>query len=163
MLVGEQPGNEEDLAGRPFVGPAGQVLDAALHAAAIPRPELYVTNAVKAFRFEERGKRRIHQTPRSRDIATCRPWLLAEMEAVGPRVIVCLGASAAQSVIGRKVQIAAERGKALRQGDAHVFVTYHPSAILRVPEASREELFAALVADLARAAQTAITPFASTA
>ena len=159
MLVGEQPGDEEDRASRPFVGPAGQVLDAALREADLPRDTLYVTNAVKAFKFEERGKRRIHQTPRSREISTCRPWLIAEMEAVRPLVVVCLGASAAQSVLGRKVQIALERGRTIPYGDALAVVTYHPSAILHVPdEQAQKELFASLVADLRRAAAASVTP-----
>ncbi|MFN7998634.1 MAG: UdgX family uracil-DNA binding protein [Bryobacteraceae bacterium] len=157
MLVGEQPGDEEDRRGRPFIGPAGQVLDTALREAGLPRSEIYITNAVKAFRFEERGKRRIHQTPRSQDIATCRPWLLAEIEAVHPRVIVCLGATAAQSVLGRKVQIAAERGRLLPNASGtRIGISYHPSAILRSPDpASQKELLAALVSDLILAGQTA--------
>ena len=157
MLVGEQPGDEEDRRGRPFVGPAGQVLDTALREAGLPRPDIYITNAVKAFRFEERGKRRIHQTPRSQDIAVCRPWLLAEMEAVRPRVIVCLGATAAQSVLGRKVQIAAERGRLLSNASGtRIAITYHPSAILRSPDpASQEQLLSALVSDLMLAKQAA--------
>ena len=157
VLVGEQPGDEEDRAGRAFVGPAGQVLNQALEQAGVPRGELYVTNAVKAFKFEERGKRRIHQTPRSREISTCRPWLMAEIDEVRPSVVVCLGASAALSVLGRKVQIAAERGKTLPCGDMQAVVTYHPSAILRTPdEPMQKELFANLVADLelAKAALT---------
>jgi DNA polymerase len=149
VLVGEQPGDEEDRAGRPFVGPAGQVLDEALREADLPRSDLYVTNAVKAFKFEERGKRRIHQTPRSGEISTCRPWLTAEIEAVQPGVVVCLGASAAQSVLGRKAHIAAERGRTVPCGDLLAVVTYHPSAILRVPgEPAQRELFAMLVSDL---------------
>jgi uracil-DNA glycosylase len=153
MLIGEQPGDEEDYSGRPFVGPAGQVLDAALREAGLLRPELYITNAVKAFRFEERGKRRIHQTPRSRDIGACRPWLLAEIEAVGPEVIVCLGGSAAQSVLGRKVQITAERGRLLpHPAAARVAITYHPSAVLRAPDdSSRQSVLSLLIADLAQA------------
>lgn len=145
LLVGEQPGDEEDRAGRPFVGPAGQVLDSAIRDAGLHRPELYLTNAVKAFRFEERGKRRIHQTPRSSEIAACRPWLLAEIEAVRPSAIVCLGASAAQSVLGRKVTIAAERGRPLGK----VAVTYHPSAVLRTADQSTADtLYRCLVEDL---------------
>jgi probable DNA metabolism protein len=153
MLVGEQPGDEEDLTGRPFVGPAGQVLDRALEQAGIFRPDLYLTNAVKAFRFEERGKRRIHQTPRSREIAACRPWLAAEIGAVRPGVILCLGASAGQSVFGRKMQVGAERGRLLAHPAAsYAAVTYHPSAILRAPDSGQaEDLFAMLVADLAMA------------
>jgi DNA polymerase len=149
MLVGEQPGDEEDLAGRPFVGPAGQILDQALHAAGLPRSELYVTNAVKAFRFEQRGKRRLHQTPRNSDIEVCRPWLLAELDAVQPQRIVCLGATAAQSVLGRKVQIKAERGRLFPHAGAQAAVTYHPSAVLRNPDmAAQERLLADLISDL---------------
>jgi DNA polymerase len=159
MLVGEQPGDEEDRRGRAFVGPAGQVLDSALREAGLKRSDLYVTNAVKAFRFEERGKRRIHQTPRSRDIATCRPWLLAEIAAVRPRMIVCLGASAAQSVLGRRVQIASERDRLhAHASGARVCVTYHPSAVLRAPEeALANQLFRTLVADLS-VAKTGAAP-----
>ena len=149
MLVGEQPGNEEDLAGRPFVGPAGDVLNEAMFEAGLQRSDLYVTNAVKAFKFAERGKRRIHQTPRAGEIGACRPWLMAEIEAVQPKLIVCLGASAAQSVLGRKVQITAERCRVLPHPTARILVTFHPSAILRVPDQqSKRQLKAALVSDL---------------
>jgi uracil-DNA glycosylase family protein len=148
-LVGEQPGDEEDLRGRPFVGPAGTVLNNALDAAGLVRSELYVTNSVKAFRFEERGKRRIHQTPRSRDIAVCRPWLQAEMDLVRPDIIVCMGASAAQSVLGKKISIASERGHLILRSAGRVAITYHPSAVLRVREpAAQRQLFEALVEDL---------------
>jgi DNA polymerase len=150
MLVGEQPGDEEDLRKRPFVGPAGKVLDQAFEVSGILRPDVYVTNAVKAFRFEERGKRRIHQTPRNSDISVCRPWLLAELKAVQPDIIVCLGATAAQSVLGRKVTIGHERGRLIDTPAARVAVTYHPSAVLRSPdEAAQQELFNKLAADLA--------------
>jgi DNA polymerase len=153
MLVGEQPGHEEDRSGRPFVGPAGQVLEDALREAGLQRGELYVTNAVKAFRFEERGKRRIHQTPRSREINICRPWLNAEIASVRPSVIVCLGATAAESVLGRKVKISAERGQTQPHHVAsRVAVTYHPSAILRAVDAApSRELFSMLVSDLRQA------------
>jgi probable DNA metabolism protein len=154
-LVGEQPGDEEDVRGRPFVGPAGRVLDSALESAGLVRGDLYLTNSVKAFRFEERGKRRIHQTPRSRDIAVCRPWLQAEMDLVRPQVIVCLGASAAQSVLGKKISIGSERGRLIARSAGNVAITYHPSAILRAPEeAAQRELFHALVADLSFVKQT---------
>jgi DNA polymerase len=150
MLVGEQPGDEEDLAGRPFVGPAGAVLTAAMDEAGMARGEVYVTNAVKAFRFEERGKRRIHQKPGANHIAACRTWLEAEIANVRPRVIVCLGASAGQAVLGRTVQIKAERRQELwHRSGAQVVVTYHPSAILRaMDEAGRTEMKRALVEDL---------------
>jgi DNA polymerase len=145
VLVGEQPGDEEDRAGRPFVGPAGQVLDTAIREAGLDRSDLYLTNAVKAFRFEERGKRRIHQNPRSSEIAACRPWLLAELQAVRPAVVVCLGASAAQSVLGRKVAVGAERGRM----HGKVAVTYHPSAILRTPDpGAANQFLSALISDL---------------
>lgn len=152
MLIGEQPGDEEDLAGRPFVGPAGQVLDQALQRASLERPLLYLTNAVRAFKFEERGKRRIHQSPRASDIGTCRPWLIAEIEAVQPSLIVCLGASASQSVLGRSVKIGAERGNVIVIGNRRSLVTYHPSAVLRSRDrAEQEQIFSMLVSDLARA------------
>jgi DNA polymerase len=150
VLVGEQPGDEEDRAGRPFVGPAGQVLEAAMRQAGLDRSSVYVTNAVKAFRYEERGKRRIHKTPRAAHIATCRPWLEAEIAALRPELIICMGATAAQSVLGRAIQIKAERGRREeRRWGADVIVTYHPSAILRAPdEATKAELYRALVEDL---------------
>jgi len=154
-LVGEQPGDEEDLSGRPFVGPAGKILDGALQAAGLVRRDLYLTNSVKAFRFEERGKRRIHQTPRSTEIAVCRPWLQAELDLVRPLVIVCLGASAALSVLGKKVALSRERRHWIARQAAQVAVTYHPSAVLRVPdEAAQKDLFQALVEDLTFVRQT---------
>jgi probable DNA metabolism protein len=150
MLVGEQPGNDEDVAGRPFVGPAGKILSDAMEQAGLDREHVYLTNAVKAFRFEERGKRRIHQKPGSTHIAACRPWLEAEIANVKPTTIICLGATAAQSVLGRTVQIKAERGQPLKHpSGARVIVTYHPSAILRVPdEAAKAEMTQALIEDL---------------
>lgn len=154
-LVGEQPGDEEDRSGRPFVGPAGKVLDNALEEAGLVRSQLYLTNAVKAFRFEERGKRRIHQTPRASDIAVCRPWLQAEMDLVHPQVIVCLGASAAQSLLGKKVSVGSERGHLIPRATAQLAITYHPSAVLRAPEeAVQRQLFDALVEDLSFVRQT---------
>lgn len=153
VLVGEQPGDEEDLLGRPFVGPAGSILAAAMRDAGLDRDSVYLTNAVKAFKFIERGKRRIHQNPRSIDIATCRPWLDAELDAVNPEVIVCLGGSAGQSVLGRSVKIAEERGQLQPHSRARgVIVTYHPSAVLRVPDpiASRR-IRELLIRDLALA------------
>jgi uracil-DNA glycosylase family protein len=151
LIVGEQPGNEEERKGHPFVGPAGAVLNAAMRDAGLDRESVYLTNAVKAFRFEERGKRRIHQTPRPAHIATCRPWLEAEVEAIHPDRIVCLGATASQAVLGRAVKIGVERarrGAEVRWG-AQVFVTYHPSAVLRAPdEAAKAELMRTLIEDL---------------
>lgn len=153
VLVGEQPGDEEDRGGRPFIGPAGQVLDNALRAAGLDRNQLYVTNAVKAFRFVdsvERGKRRIHQTPKAIHISTCRPWLEAEIACVKPQAIVCLGATAAQSVLGRSVPIGQARRQTFSNGWAQTIqVTYHPSAILRAPvPAAQQQFMQALVEDL---------------
>ncbi|WP_353988628.1 UdgX family uracil-DNA binding protein [Ruicaihuangia caeni] len=155
MLVGEQPGDREDEEGKPFVGPAGRVLAEAVDAAGIRREELYLTNAVKHFRFEQRGKRRIHAKPAVAHIVACHPWLEAEFEAVQPQAIVCLGATAARSVLGRTVAIGRARGEPLvREGlPAPVVVTAHPSAILRLRgDDDREAAFAQLVADLRTAA-----------
>ena len=158
MFVGEQPGDREDREGQPFVGPAGRVLDRALDAAGIDRRLAYVTNAVKHFRYEQRGKRRIHQRPSAEHIRACRPWLDAELEVVRPRVLVCLGAVAAQALLGSKVKVTKDRGKPLESDLApFVLVTIHPSAILRErDEPAREEAFAAFVADL-RVVQEALT------
>jgi DNA polymerase len=134
MLVGEQPGDREDLAGRPFVGPAGQLLDEALAAAGIDRSDAYVTNAVKHFKWEPRGKRRIHQKPNQSEIAACRPWVEAELAVVAPRVLVCLGATAAQALLGRDVRVTRDRGRPLDSPLAPTaFATVHPSSILRAP------------------------------
>lgn len=150
VIVGEQPGDEEDRSGRPFVGPAGEVLNQALSQAGVDRSLVYLTNAVKAFKFEERGKRRIHQTPRTNEIATCRPWVAAEIECIRPEKILCLGGSAALSVLGRSVRIASERGHSHPHAIASsVSVSYHPSAVLRAPDPSKqEEIFRSLVQDL---------------
>ena len=158
MFVGEQPGDREDREGHPFVGPAGRMLDRALEAAGIDRRLAYVTNAVKHFRYEQRGKRRIHQRPGAEHIRACRPWLHAELEVVRPRVLVCLGAVAAQALLGSRVKVTKDRGKPLESGLAPVvLVTIHPSAILRErDEPAREEAFSAFVADL-RVAQEALT------
>ena len=135
MLVGEQPGNEEDLAGRPFVGPAGKLLDKALAAAGIDRRRVYVTNVVKHFKWEPRGKRRIHAKPNAGEIAACRPWLDAELELIKPEVLVCLGATAAQALLGRAFKVSQERGKLVASPLApHVLATVHPSSILRAPD-----------------------------
>jgi uracil-DNA glycosylase len=140
MFVGEQPGDQEDLAGRPFVGPAGQVLDRALAEAGIDRSEVYVTNAVKHFKFVERGKRRIHEKPNGTEIAACRPWLEAEVRIVKPQVLVCLGATAGQSVFGRAVKVMSERGEFLKHPWAEsAFPTIHPSMILRIPDSGDKE------------------------
>jgi uracil-DNA glycosylase len=150
MLVGEQPGDKEDLAGRPFVGPAGQLLDRALEDAGIDRAQTYVTNAVKHFKWQARGKRRIHQKPTWSEQMACRPWLEAELAAVKPRVLVCLGATAAQSLLGRDFRVTRHRGELLdSQLAEHVTSTIHPSAILRQEdEESRQAELAAFVDDL---------------
>jgi uracil-DNA glycosylase len=148
MFVGEQPGDQEDKAGKPFVGPAGRLFDEALEDAGIDRTGVYVTNVVKHFKWVARGKRRIHQKPSWQEIAACRPWLEAELAVVEPRVLVCLGATAAQALLGRQFRVTRERGKPVDSDLAeHVLATIHPSAILRDPE-SREQEYAAFVADL---------------
>ncbi len=157
MLVGEQPGDREDLAGKPFVGPAGQLLDEALAEAGIERRQVYVTNAVKHFNFEPRGKFRLHKRPPVTSIKACMPWLKAEIEVVKPAVVVLLGATAAQAVFGAKFRITRERGKLLEHELASALIaTLHPSAILRAPdESARAEGRAALIADLELAARQA--------
>ncbi len=153
MLIGEQPGNDEDLDGRPFVGPAGKLLDRALIEAGIDRTEVYVTNAVKHFKWEPRGKRRIHKKPNSAEIAACRPWLEAEIAVVRPEVIICMGATAAQSLLGRDFRVTQHRGEFIESPLApSVTATIHPSAILRAPdEETRRIEFANFVADLKNA------------
>lgn len=150
MFVGEQPGDREDLAGEPFVGPAGRLLDDALAEAGIDRAAVYVTNAVKHFRYKARGKRRIHQKPDAAHVAACRPWLEAELAVVGPDVLVCLGAVAAQALLGRQVRVTRDRGHWLDSPLApHTTVTVHPSSILRARGTdAREEARAAFVRDL---------------
>jgi uracil-DNA glycosylase family protein len=135
MVVGEQPGNDEDLAGRPFVGPAGRLLDRALAEAGLDRSDLYVTNIVKHFKWKPQGKRRIHDKPSASEVEACRPWFEAELELVRPEVLVCLGATAARAVLGRQFLISAERGKFVPSPLApRVFATVHPSALLRMPD-----------------------------
>ncbi len=151
LLVGEQPGNEEDLAGEPFVGPAGKLLDRALAAAAIDRRRAYVTNAVKHFKWEPRGKKRIHQKPSAGEVRACAPWLRAEIDAVRPVAILCMGATAAQALFGPGFKVTARRGELIATLLAPLaMATVHPSSILRAPddEARRAEL-ARFVADLA--------------
>lgn len=150
VLIGEQPGDEEDRAGVPFVGPAGRMLDAALEAAHVDRAQVYVTNAVKHFKWRPLGKRRMHERPTSGEISRCRPWLLAELQMLAPDVVVALGATAAQSVLGRRVTVSGLRGQVLELPWARALVvSYHPSAILRAPDpGSREKLFRFLVTDL---------------
>jgi DNA polymerase len=150
MFVGEQPGDQEDRQGEPFVGPAGAMLDKALEDAGIPRDQVYVTNAVKHFKWEPRGKRRIHKKPRASEIKACRPWLEAELKAVKPLVIVCLGATAAQSVMGPTFKLMQQRGQVLPSTlGPQAVATIHPSAVLRAPDSEgRREAFQMLVADL---------------
>ncbi len=157
MLVGEQPGDQEDLAGRPFVGPAGKVLDAALAEAGLDRGQVYVTNAVKHFKFEPRGKRRIHQKPDSSEIAACRFWLDIELAEVAPALAVLMGATAARAVLGRAVAIGRERGQPIAMlGGPQALVTVHPSYLLRLPdEAAKRREYAAFVRDLRLAARLA--------
>ena len=152
MFIGEQPGDKEDIAGRPFVGPAGRVLDEALTELGIDRDLVYVTNAVKHFKWKARGTRRIHDKPNAAEIAACRPWLDAELAAVRSQVVVLLGATAAQALLGRSFRVTARRGEVLEAtGIApYVVATVHPSSILRAPDAAaREEAFRAFTADLA--------------
>jgi uracil-DNA glycosylase len=152
MLVGEQPGDQEDLQGHPFVGPAGKLLARALEAAGIPREQTFVSNAVKHFKFELRGKRRIHKSPTQREIAACHHWLEDEIALVKPGALVALGASAARSLLGHAVPILANRGQWLARPDGlQVLVTLHPSALLRVDAEDRDAAFEAFVADLRQA------------
>jgi DNA polymerase len=157
MVVGEQPGDQEDQAGRPFVGPAGRILDQAFADADVDRALVYVTNAVKHFKHEQRGKRRLHKRPNRDEVEVCAWWLDQELSVVRPKVIVALGVTAAQSLMGRTVVLARERGKTLAmRGGFQGVVSLHPSAILRMPDqAARREALRALAADLRRAAQLA--------
>ncbi|GFG49016.1 uracil-DNA glycosylase [Mycolicibacterium agri] len=158
VFVGEQPGDQEDKAGEPFVGPAGRLLDKALAAAGIDRDDVYVTNAVKHFKFEQRGKRRIHKTPSRTEVVACQPWLLAEFNAISPEVVVLLGATAAKALMGSSFRLTAHRGEVLHlpaenatvdlDADPEVVATVHPSSVLRGPPEDREKAFDALVADL---------------
>jgi uracil-DNA glycosylase family protein len=157
MLVGEQPGDYEDVAGKPFVGPAGKIMDKALEEAGIDRSKVYVTNAVKHFKWEPRGKRRIHQKPNSREIAACRPWLEAELRIVKPKLVVAMGATAAQTIFGPSFRVTRERGRVLSSKLApRVLATVHPSSLLRQPdEPSHEREYEHFVSDL-RAAVRAV-------
>jgi DNA polymerase len=154
MLIGEQPGDQEDLQGKPFVGPAGKLLDTALERAGIAREQTYVTNAVKHFKWEPRGKRRIHKKPNTAEIAACRPWLEAEIAAVQPKIIVCLGATAAQSLLGRAFRVTQQRGHLLKSKLApFIMATVHPSSILRAPdEETRHAEMQRFIDDLKKAA-----------
>ena len=150
LFVGEQPGDKEDLAGRPFVGPAGRIFDDALSEAGIERNRIFVTNAVKHFKFEPRGKRRIHKKPNNEEIRACRPWLEAEIAAVRPKVIVCLGATAAQTILGPNFRVTKSRGQLIPSPIApRVLATVHPSSLLRAPdEQSRREGLRRFIQDL---------------
>jgi uracil-DNA glycosylase len=150
MLVGEQPGDREDEAGKPFVGPAGKIMDRALEEAGIDRKQVYVTNVVKHFKWEPRGKRRIHQKPNSREIAACQPWLEAELRIVKPKLLVCLGSTAGQAIFGPSFRVTRERGRVLSSKlSAKVVATVHPSSLLRQPdEESREREYKKFVGDL---------------
>jgi uracil-DNA glycosylase len=154
VVVGETPGDNEDLEGKPFVGPAGRLLDRVLEGAGIDRKSVYVTNAVKHFRYEERGVRRLHKKPSGGQIEACRPWLLGEIEAIAPRLIVCLGATAAQSLLGSTFRITKSRGTIIRRSDGvPVLASYHPSAVLRAPSPEdRARLESELLEDLRTAA-----------
>jgi uracil-DNA glycosylase family protein len=152
VLVGEQPGDAEDLAGRPFVGPAGMLLDRALEKAGLGRDSVYVTNAVKHFSWEPRGKRRIHKKPRVSEIKACRPWLDAELDRVKPAAILCLGTTAVQALLGPKVTIASAKNQIYETPFGPVLVTRHPSSVLRMTEkAERQAAFDEIVHDLRRA------------
>ena len=157
VLVGEQPGDQEDRQGAPFVGPAGLVLDQALAAVGLDRSRLYVTNAVKHFKFVERGRRRIHDKPRYSEVTACRPWLTAELAAIRPALLVCLGATAASAVFGPQFRLLKQRGQVIEtESGLPALATIHPSAVLRGPDdAGKARLYAMLVDDL-RAAAAAV-------
>ena len=153
MFVGEQPGDQEDLTGKPFVGPAGKLLDRAMEEAGIDRSQAYVSNVVKHFKWQARGKRRIHQKPNWSEMTACRPWLEAELALIKPSVLVCLGATAAQALLGRQFRVTQQRGVPVESELApSVLATIHPSAILRADEHDREAEYAAFVEDLRKVA-----------
>ena len=154
MFVGEQPGDQEDRAGKPFVGPSGKLLNDALEQAGVPRDECYVTNAVKHFKFEQRGKRRIHQTPRANELQACRPWLDAELTLIKPEILVCLGATAARAIFGDTFRITKDRGHfAPTRWAPKTIATYHPSAVLRgEDDTQKAELYGMLLEDLRKVA-----------
>ena len=155
LVVGEQPGDREDIEGHPFVGPAGRLLDRALEATGVPRDDVYITNAVKHFKWEPRGKRRLHKTPAQREIEACLPWLEAEVAAVEPRVVLCMGATAARAVMGGKVRVTETRGQPMRSPlGKDVVITIHPAYILRL-RSGAEEAFALFVSDVQQAAKLA--------
>ena len=155
MLVGEQPGDVEDQLGRPFVGPAGRLLDEALVEAGIDRSQAYVTNVVKHFKWTPRGRRRIHEKPNAAEIAACRPWLEAEIDVIKPKVLVCLGATAAQALLGRQFRVSLERGQFVQSPLApFVMATVHPSSLLRAPDEETRRVETQLfIEDLAKVAQ----------
>lgn len=146
VVVGEQPGDVEDRRGEPFVGPAGKLLDKALEEADLAREGVYLTNAVKHFKYTERGKRRIHKTPGRTEVVACLPWLVAELERVEPRLVLCLGATAAKAVLGSDFKVSERRGQVEKFGEYEVIATVHPSSVLRAPD--RDEAYRAFVADL---------------
>jgi uracil-DNA glycosylase family protein len=151
MLVGEQPGDREDIEGRPFVGPAGRLLDSALESAGIDRSKVYVTNVVKHFKWEPRGKRRIHKKPNAAEVTACKPWLEAEIERVDPHVVVALGATAAQALLGKDFRVTKQRGEFIEwpaPGGRIVTATVHPSSILRAPDESRDAELEEFIHDL---------------
>jgi DNA polymerase len=155
MFIGEQPGDSEDLQGRPFVGPAGRLLDTALERASIDRRNVYVTNAVKHFKWKPAGKKRLHQKPNAAEISACRPWLDAEIAVVKPRLVVCLGATAAQAIFGSSFRVSVDRGRLFQvAGIGDVMATVHPSSILRAPDdETREAEMTAFVEDLRKVAE----------
>lgn len=155
MLVGETPGDREDIEGRPFVGAAGRLLDESLEAVGIDRETVYITNAVKHFKWTPRGKRRLHAKPSAREITACRPWLDAEISVVAPHLIVCMGATAAQALLGRQFRITKDRGRLLPQNEGReILATYHPSAVLRAPdEEARHQMRREFISDLKVAAE----------
>lgn len=157
MLIGEQPGNSEDLGGQPFIGPAGQLLERALVAGGITRDAVYLTNAVKHFKWELRGKRRLHKTPVQREIDACLPWLQAEIDLVDPKVVLCLGATAARAVLGGPVRIGEHRGQTIRSpGGREVVVTMHPAYVLRLKGGAAEQAYRAMTDDVRLAARLAL-------
>jgi uracil-DNA glycosylase family protein len=156
MLIGEQPGDREDLAGEPFVGPAGRVLDRALERAGVTRSDVYVTNVVKHFRFRREGKLRIHRTPGVEHVRACLPWLHAELASVGPQLLVTLGATAAKALLGTAFRLTQHRGELLEYANRPLVATIHPSAVLRGPKDRQAEMFDELVADLELAARTVV-------
>jgi uracil-DNA glycosylase, family 4 len=158
MFVGEQPGNDEDLAGEPFVGPAGKLLERALEQAGIDRGLIYVTNVVKHFKWEPRGKRRIHAKPNPVEVSACLPWLQAEIAAVKPKILVCLGATAAQALLGKQFRVTQQRGEILPSALAPVVMaTVHPSSILRAPDATRHAEMDRFIYDLKKVAQVLLS------